>query len=156
MAHPAVADIPHIVTCDYSRRRIQTGGEYGRTGSCPLDLSGLSRLANQGREITTPSAFLLAVALLTLSETAGLPAKMSLSGRLSAGVFRKPLPSKWGAHVRSKVGKAARAHPEISQCHTFVQFTFVASNISVAVRYREAAFGRNNSRRRAPRYICIV
>lgn len=58
--------------------------ENGRTGSRPLGLSGLSLDGKPEDEITTPFAFLPAVALLMLSETQGFPWRMSLFGRISA------------------------------------------------------------------------
>jgi len=72
--------------------------ENGRTGSRPLGLSGLSRLANRGRDY---DAFLLTVALLTMPETQDFPRRCHYPDEYLQRVPKAPS----AESARSKVGE---------------------------------------------------
>jgi len=91
----------YIVTCDYSRKRAFRPEESGRTGSRPLGLSDLSRMANRGRDYNAIRLSPCCRAAYVVGNT-GLPAKMSLSGRISAVCSESHFRRKWNAH--SEVG----------------------------------------------------
>lgn len=88
--------------------------ENGRTGSRPLGLSGLSRMANRGRDydaIRFSSCCRVAYAVGNI----GLPAKMSLSGRISAACseshFRRN-----GTHIR-KLARGSRSSGNLAMSY---------------------------------------
>lgn len=81
--------------------------ENGRTGSRPLGLSGLFRQTQS--EITTPSAFLLAVALLMLTETRDFPRRRHYPNEYLRHVL-KATSAKMARTFKSWRG--ARSHPE--------------------------------------------
>ena len=128
----------YIVTCDYSRKRAFRPEESGRTGSRPLGLSDLSRMANRGRDYNAIRLSPCCRAAYVVGNT-GLPAKMSLSGRISA--VPKATSAENGTHIQ----KLARG----SSGNLAMSYIFSGGNTfaDCAARclIRKDLFGQNKS-----------
>lgn len=90
----------HIVTCDYSRKRIQTGGDQASRISSVRSVWLVPDGKPRSR-LRRHSLFSLLSRCLCCRKHRASHEDVTIRTNIS-GMFRKPLPSKWNA--RSKVG----------------------------------------------------
>lgn len=134
------------VRTDCSRRRIQTEEENGRTGSRPLGLSGLSRMANRRRDYDDVRLSPCCRAAYSVGNTGASREDVTSLTNIS-GMFQQPLPPKWDA--RSKVGARLALIRKSRNVVLPRKYVCRPRRSSVSAIRRKDLFERNKSRRDA-------